>query len=92
MPRFPFTPQESTLFGIALQVEADSRGLSVADALAAAANLTTAELRSFIQTRLTTLKTTRQGVLSTIDAQTAATKTAMNSEIAAIDSALAKVV
>lgn len=91
MPRFALTAQEQSLLGVVLALEADARGLSLPDALVAAANTTTAELRALVLTRLQTMRAGLSDSLANADAVHAAGKAQLTSQIAAIDSALAKI-
>lgn len=90
MPRIVLTTQEAAVIGRVLWEEARTRGLSEPAALVAVANTTIAELRAFVSARLSDLKTTDQTIVSEADAANATRKAALTAEIAAIDSALAK--
>ena len=90
MPRFVLTDDEKILMGQALLIEARTRGLSEQVALAEVALTTMAELKALLQNRLLLTKTDLQTQLAGVDAAAVARKAGLTTEIAAIDSALAK--
>lgn len=90
MPRFALTPTEQTLLGQALFLESQARNLDVTTALALVAATTMAELQTLVQARLTLMRAALQTTLDQADAANAARKAGLQSDIAAIDSALAK--
>ena len=90
MPRFSLTAQEQAFLGQALAFAAHEQRLDELTALVRAASTTQAELKAIVQTYLTQAKAERQARFVAIDAEVTATKATLTTEIAVIDSALAK--
>jgi hypothetical protein len=90
MPRFSLTNPEKQLLGQALLTYAKDNNLNASDALVAAAITTTSEIQAVATQYLNTLKTARQSTLAAIPTQATEATNRVNTEIAAIDSALAK--
>lgn len=90
MSRFTLTADESRLIGIALLEYAIANNLTTPDALVAAANATSAELKAIIQARLLSQKVALENEITAFDARCATTKNALITDVAAIDSALTK--
>lgn len=90
MPRFTLAPREQLFVGQALAAKAREMQLNEMDALYRAAATTQPELKALVQAYLLDQKAQRQTRFNAIDAEAAATKTLLTTEMAEIDSALSK--